>query len=117
MSFRIENFRDRNLLLGEAYKFLSTLSKAEINLLAFTAIPVRPMRTQLSIFLEDSSKFIVQAKNAGINIDAPYSAILIQGDDQLGAFAEVHYKSYEANVNVYACTGVTDGKRTFGYLL
>lgn len=102
---------------GEAYKFLSTLAKAGINLLAFTAIPVGPMRTQLSIFPEDTSKFIIEAKNAGIQIDGPYSAILVQGDDQLGAFAEVHQKLYEANVNVYACTGVTDGKGTFGYLL
>lgn len=102
---------------GEAYKFLSTLAKAGINLLAFTAVPVGPMRTQLSIFPEDPSKFIVQAKDAGIQIDGPYSAILVQGDDQLGAFAEVHHKLYEADVNVYACTGVTDGKGTFGYLL
>lgn len=102
---------------GEAYKFLSTLAKAGINLLAFTAIPVGPMRTQLSIFPEDPSKFAVQAKNAGIQIDGPYSAILVQGDDQLGAFAEVHHKLYEANVNVYACSGVTDGRGTFGYLL
>lgn len=102
---------------GEAYKFLSTIAKAGINLLAFTAVPVGPMRTQLSIFPEDPSKFVVQAKNAGIHIDGPHPAILVQGDDQLGAFAEIHYKLYEANVNVYACYGVTDGKGTFGYLV
>ncbi len=102
---------------GEAYKFLSTLAKAGINLLAFTAIPIGLMRTQLSIFPEDASKFIALSNSSGIQIDGPHPAILVQGDDQLGAFADIHQKLYQADVNVYACSGVTDGKGTFGYLL
>lgn len=102
---------------GEGYKVLSTLSLAGINLLAFTAIPVGPKRTQLTIFPEETNKFVVQAKNANINIDGPYPALLVQGDDQLGAFAEIHHKLYDENINVYAATGVTDGKGAYGYLL
>ena len=41
----------------------------------------------------------------------------MQGDDELGALADVHLRLYEANVNVYAASGVADGKRGFGYLV
>jgi len=41
----------------------------------------------------------------------------VQGDDELGALTEIHKKLYQANVNVYASNGVTDGKGSFGYIL
>jgi hypothetical protein len=33
-------------------------------------------------------------------LDAPHPAILVQGDDGLGALVRIHAKLYEANVNV-----------------
>ncbi|MDZ7623028.1 MAG: hypothetical protein U5J96_01085 [Ignavibacteriaceae bacterium] len=42
---------------------------------------------------------------------------LVQGDDELGALADIHQVLYEANVNVYASNGVTDSRGCFGYLL
>ena len=36
---------------GEAYKLLTELEKSGINQLAFTAIPIGPNRTQLTLFL------------------------------------------------------------------
>ena len=39
---------------GEAYLFLQQLADLGINLLAFTAVPVGPTSTQLSIFPEDA---------------------------------------------------------------
>ena len=37
-------------LPGEAYKLLAQLATAEVNLLAFNAVPVGPEQTQLVIF-------------------------------------------------------------------
>ncbi|MDH3267670.1 MAG: hypothetical protein OEM46_02330 [Ignavibacteria bacterium] len=102
---------------GEAYKLLATLEKSGINLLAFTAIPVGPDRTQLTLFPEIPEKLINEAKNAGFNLDGPHPALLVQGDDELGAVADIHQILFEANVNVYASNGVTDNKGSFGYLL
>lgn len=102
---------------GEAYKLLSQLEKIGINLLAFTAIPIGPNRTQLTLFPENASKFITESKRINITIDGPHSAFLVQGDDELGALADIHQLLYEANVNVYASNGVTDSKGSFGYLL
>ncbi|MBK6795930.1 MAG: hypothetical protein IPG76_03790 [Acidobacteria bacterium] len=50
-------------------------------------------------------------------IDGPYHALLVQGDDELGALSRVHVKLYDAKVNVYASSGVADGKGSFGYVI
>jgi hypothetical protein len=102
---------------GEAYKLLSQLEKSGINLLAFTAIPVGPDRTQLTLFPEISSKLIEEAKRTNFLLDGPHPALLVQGDDELGALTDIHEILYKANVNVYASSGVTDNRGSFGYLL
>ncbi len=102
---------------GESYKILTLLSEAGVNLLAFTAIPIGPRRTQLSLFPEDTEKMSNAMKKAGFTIDGPHPALLVQGDDRLGALADIHEKLYQANINVYASNGVADGKGSYGYLI
>jgi len=102
---------------GEAYKVLSLLANLGINLLAITAVPFGPMNTQLTIFPEDSSQLRNLAERSGLKLDGPQPAILVQGDDRLGALAQVHMKLYEADVNVYAASGVADGKGSYGYII
>lgn len=102
---------------GEAYNLLNLLSEMGINQLAFSAIPTGPNSTQLAIFPENPGKLTSEAKMAGMYLDGPYHAILIQGDDELGALAGIHHKLYNANINVYASSGVTDGKGSYGYLI
>jgi hypothetical protein len=101
---------------GEAYKLLSMLASVGINLLAFTAVPTGP-RTQLTIFPEDTHMTVDAAKKAGIILNGPQSALLVQGDDELGALSNVHQKLYDANVNVSAASGVGDGRGRFGYVI
>lgn len=102
---------------GEAYGLLSQLAGQGINLLAFAGMPVGPMRTQLTLFPEDASRMKDAAKKAGWMLDGPHAALLVQGDDELGALARIHVKLYEASVNVYASAGVADGRGAFGYVL
>lgn len=102
---------------GEAYKLLAVIAREAINLLAFAAVPTGPMRTQLSLYPEDSKKMESVAKSAGLKLDGPHPALLVQGDSELGALAGIHEKLYMANVNVYASNGVTDHEGDFGYLL
>jgi hypothetical protein len=102
---------------GEAYKLLSRLASLGINLLAITAVPFGPMNTQLTIFPEDAGKLRSEAQKAGLELDGPQPAFLVQGDDNLGALAEVHMKLYEAKVNVYASSGVADSKGSYGYVI
>ena len=102
---------------GEAYKFLSQLASLGINIQAFTAIPVGPSITQLTIFPEDPAQLKHEANKIGIYIDGPHKAFLVQGDDELGALAEIHRKIYEVGVNVHSASGVTDGRGCFGYVV
>jgi hypothetical protein len=102
---------------GEAYRLLSQLAEFGINLLAITAIPVGPVRTQLTLFPEDAPKMESEAKKAGLSLDGPYPALLALGDDELGALVGIHERLYQANVNVVAATGVTNGKGSYGYVL
>jgi hypothetical protein len=102
---------------GEAYRILSALAGLGVNLLAFTAVPVGPSCTQLTLFPDDPVKMRSEAQKAGMALDGPQHALLVQGDDELGALAVVHEKLYRAGVNVYASSAVADGCGRYGYLI
>jgi predicted amino acid-binding ACT domain protein len=102
---------------GEAYKVLSLLANLGVNLLAVTAVPFGPMNTQLTIFPESSAQLRNEAQKSGLKLEGPQPALLVQGDDKLGALAEVHSKLYAVNVNIYASSGVADGKGHYGYII
>ena len=102
---------------GEAYQLLTTLAHLGINLLAFTAVPIGPLHTQLTIFPEDAGKLTREAEKDRLVLDGPHPALLVQGDDELGALAEFHKRLSDARVNVYASTGVADGSGCFGYII
>jgi hypothetical protein len=102
---------------GEAYKVLSALAGRGVNLLAFTAVPVGPDRTQLTLFPEDAGKMKSEAQKAGMALDGPHRALLVQGADELGALAVVHERIYRASVNVYASSAIADGAGKYGHLI
>ena len=102
---------------GEAYALLNRLAASGVNLLAFSAMPMGLRRTQLMLFPEDSHALARLAQDEGISLDGPQYALLIRGDDKLGALAEIHEKLADRKVNVSASSGVTDQKGGFGYVV
>jgi hypothetical protein len=102
---------------GAAHRILSQLASLGVNLLAFTAVPIGPDRAQLAIFPEDPQQFVTTARRVGLVLDGPHDALLVQGDDELGALAGVHKRLFDAGVDVYAASGVSDGRGAFGYLV
>jgi hypothetical protein len=102
---------------GEAYKVLSALAGLGVGLLAFTAVPMGPASTQLTLFPEDPGKMRSEAQKAGMALDGPHGALLVQGDDELGALAVVHERIYRANVNVYASSAIADGSGKYGHVI
>ena len=69
------------------------------------------MRSQLTLFPEDA------AREAALALDGPHAALLVQQDNEPGAFARNHARLYEARVHLYTSAGVTDGRGAFGYML
>jgi hypothetical protein len=102
---------------GEAFKVLSALAGRGVNLVAFTAVPVGPTSSQLAIFPDDPALLRTEATHARLALDGGHFALLVQGDDELGILARIHKRLYDADINVYASSGIADGKGSFAYLI
>jgi len=103
--------------LNAAYRVLSQLAERGVNLLAFTVVPSGPNLAQFALFPEDSGKLVAEARAVQLVLDGPHHALLVQGDDELGALASVHQLLFDAGVDIYASAGVTDAHGAFGYVL
>ncbi len=102
---------------GRAYELLAKLASEEISLLAFSAVPFGANHVELTIFPDRSEKLVLAARKLGWTLTGPQHACLIQGDDHLGALAEIQKKLFDAGVKIYASSGVTDGKGRYGYVI
>ena len=102
---------------SRAYDFLARLASEEINLLAFSAVPFGPNHIELTIFPDRSDEFQRVAKKLRWTLIGPQHACLVQGDDHLGALAEIHRRLLDSGVSIYASTGVTDGEGHYGYVI
>jgi hypothetical protein len=102
---------------GEAHKILTILADVGVNQIAFNTMQMGPERAQITLFPEDESLLVNVAKKAGLNLDGPYNAILVQGTDEMGALVEVHEKLHNANINIASSTAIADGSGSYGYLI
>lgn len=102
---------------GEGFALLSALASESVSLVAFTAVPHGTAETELTLFPESATALTRAAASIGIPLDGPHRALFVQGDNELGAAAEIHRVLAQAGVNVIASTGLADTCRTFGYLI
>lgn len=103
--------------LEATYRVLRALAERGVDLLAFTAVPAGPALAQFTLFPADPGKLRAEARSAGLVLDGPHHALLVEGDDELGALADVHERLLQAGVDIYASTGVTDARGSFGYVI
>lgn len=101
---------------GEAVKALRALSRAKVNLLAFTGFP-SGRGSQLDFVPKDSKAFQAVAKGAGWTISAKKTGFLVQGKDRPGALSAVLGKLARAKINVTAVDGVAAGGKRFAAIL
>ena len=106
-----------NAKVDEAYALLDNLADLGVNLLALNSVPLGPESTQLTLFPEDALHLQRIAKQAGLTLTGPHSALLVQGDDELGVMARIYEKMRRENVDVFASNVVTDGKGRYGCIL
>ena len=102
---------------GMAYELLAQLAFEDVNLLAFSAVPFGSNRVELTMFPNRPEDLLRAAEKLGWTLVGPQHACLVQGDDHLGALAEIQRKLIAAGVEVYASSGITDGKGHFGYVI
>ncbi len=101
---------------GEAARALHAIKEAGINLLAFSGFP-KGRRAQLDFIPADSAAFAKCARKAGCTLSKKKSGFLIQGEDRIGAVADVLGKLADANINVTATTAVCAGNNRYGAIL
>src|SRR3989304_1773043 len=101
---------------GEAFRALSVLKQAGVDLLAFSGFP-SGRRAQLDFLPVDPKAFIQVARKAGWKISPKKTGFLIQGEDRVGALSDVLGKLAAAKVNVTAVDAVTSGDGFYGAIL
>jgi hypothetical protein len=91
---------------GEGVRVLNVLKEAGVNLLAFSGFP-EGRWTQLDFFPADSAAFKQAAKKAKWEVVGPKRGFLLQGDDRVGAVAELLERLGTAKINVTAIDAVS----------
>jgi hypothetical protein len=102
---------------GQGCRFLETLAREEVNLVAFNAFPVGKDRTQLVIYPLNATWLGDVARQEGLRLVGPHHAFIVHGDDELGALVSIHQKLCDANINVSSANGITDGSGGYRYIM
>lgn len=101
---------------GEGARLLAQLKEAGVNLLAFSGFP-QGRKAQLDFVPEDARAFKAAARKAKWQISASKKVFLVQGDDRVGAGADLMGKLAEAKINVIASQAITAGGGRFAVIL
>ncbi|MFH1686805.1 MAG: hypothetical protein ABIE70_04705 [bacterium] len=102
---------------GKGYWLLEHFRQSGVNLIAFTAYPLGGGKSQLDFVTDDVASLARAANAAGVSLVGPKRAFLVQGEDAVGAIAELHQKLATAGISVHAANGVSSGAGGFGYIL
>ena len=101
---------------GEGARLLKMLKDEGVNLLAFSGFP-KGRRAQIDFIPAEPATFKAAAKKAGLKLMGPKSSFMIQGEDRVGAIAEVVAKLANAKINVTAVDAVSAGAGRYGAIL
>lgn len=121
MDFNVRQIDYNNIAVeyrvGDASKLLSMLARNGIDFLAYKATPVDSKRTVFTLFSDDARKMAEVAEKEGFSVDGPYSAILVKGDEEVGALAAIYEKLSQANINVDESSGIAHINEGYGVIL
>jgi hypothetical protein len=102
---------------GEGAKVFDALKSEGVNLVAHLGFPASWGRAQLDFVPADKNALLAAAKKMGIKLVGPKIAFLIQGDDRVGAVADLLNKLKQAQINVTAMQAVASGQGRYGAIL
>lgn len=103
--------------IAESSELLNTIAGAGVDFLAYKATPLGQNRTRLSLFPMDGSKLTAGALKAGLKLEGPCSAVIITGDEEPGALAEIFRKLSQAGVQVEESSGIAHINGGYGVVL
>ena len=101
---------------GEGARVLGLLRNAGVNLLAFTGFP-SGRRSQLDFVPADAAALVAACRAAKVKLSRRKTAFLIDGDDRVGAAADIMRKLGAAKINVTAIDAICTGGGRYGAIL
>jgi hypothetical protein len=101
---------------GEAARMLGQLKQAGVNLLAFTGFP-KGKQAQLDFMPADPAAFRAVARQAKWKLVGPRQGFLVQGDDRVGAVADLLGRLAAAKINATATNALCAGAGRYGVIL
>ena len=102
---------------GEAFRILTGFKDAGENLQAFCAFPIGSGMSQIDLVPENPIPFQQAAARLGLSLNGPKRAYLIQGEERIGAVADVFEKLKSEEINVIGSQAVAAGSGRWGMIL
>lgn len=102
---------------GEGIRVLGALKESGVNLLAVLGFPLGDGKSQIDLVPEDPEALQRAAQGVGLELSAAKKAVLIQGDDRVGAADEHLGKLSGEGINVTAVAAVAAGSGRYGMIL
>lgn len=102
---------------GEAARMLEHLKRAGVNLLAFSGFPGKGQQAQLDFIPENPQAFQEVGRQAKWKLKGPKKGFLVQGDDRVGALADLVKKLADAKINITASDAICAGAGRYGVIL
>jgi len=88
-----------------------------VNLLAFTAFPIKGGKAQVDLVAENLTSLKRVARTNGWRLSKTKKGFLIQGDERLGAVHRQVKKLADEKINITAADAMCAGKGRYGMLM
>jgi predicted amino acid-binding ACT domain protein len=102
---------------GSGASVLGALQEGGVNLLAYLGFPSGRGKSQIDLVPEDPAAFKQAARKAGLKPSRTKRAFLVEGDDRIGAVADLTRRLAEAKINVTAACAAAAGSGRYGMIL
>jgi hypothetical protein len=102
---------------GQGARILGEITRAGINLLAYSGFPAGGGRSQLDLVVEDVGPLRRVARRNGWRLSKIKKGFLVQGPDRVGAVHRHLQKLADAGINVTAADAIAAGQGRYGMIL
>ncbi len=102
---------------GSGAAVLRTFQEAGVNLLAYLGFPAGRGKSQIDLVPENAALLKGAAQMAGLKLSRAKRAFVVDGEDRIGAVADLTRRLAEAKVNVTAACATGAGGGRYGMIL
>lgn len=102
---------------GAGLRVLAQLKEAGVNLSAYLGFPAGRGQAQIDLVPEDADALRRAAEKAGLALTGPKRAFWIQGDERVGAVADVTRRLSDARISITAAAAASAGGGRYGMIL